>query len=283
MGFLMEGLDRKLLQTSATSCATSAARAKAVPTPRRRGSRAPALSEGASVLRRRHRQRTRTSKPRASRTSATSTSSSIRRTTRPSRLRATSIREVEGPADQVLWADSRRAEGRAGHGGDAADHGAEARHGDRYGALPQMTIAWLTPARFTAGIERCGCCNVRAGRSEGQPPGPGAGVQDPGGAERVLRNVSKKLNGSAQCTVTAKPGVKLEDLEKTVWSEIAKLQQEGPTAQEVEAAKARPDAEDHRPAAAGRLWRHRRYAQRVQPVHRRPRLICPRTLRRRRL
>ena len=47
-----------------------------------------------------------------------------------------------------------------------------------------------------------------------------------------------KLNGSAQCTVTAKPGVKLEDLEKTVWDEIAKLQQEGPTVQEVEAAKA---------------------------------------------
>src|SRR6202000_3538857 len=35
-----------------------------------------------------------------------------------------------------------------------------------------------------------------------------------------------------------KPGVKVEDLESTVWNELTKLQQEGPTAQEVEAAKA---------------------------------------------
>ncbi len=40
------------------------------------------------------------------------------------------------------------------------------------------------------------------------------------------------------CTVTAKPGVKLEDLEATVWSEITKLQTEGPTQKEVDAAKA---------------------------------------------
>jgi zinc protease len=36
----------------------------------------------------------------------------------------------------------------------------------------------------------------------------------------------------------AKPGVKLEDLEATFWSELAKLQADGPTADEVEAAKA---------------------------------------------
>src|SRR6202000_54458 len=35
-----------------------------------------------------------------------------------------------------------------------------------------------------------------------------------------------------------KPGVKVEDLESTVWNELAKLQAEGPTAEEVEAAKA---------------------------------------------
>ena len=37
------------------------------------------------------------------------------------------------------------------------------------------------------------------------------------------------MTGVVDCTVTAKPGVKLEDLEATVWSEIAKLQTEGPT------------------------------------------------------
>ena len=48
----------------------------------------------------------------------------------------------------------------------------------------------------------------------------------------------EKLTGVIDCTVTAKPGIKLEDLEATVWSEIAKLQADGPTQKEVEAAKA---------------------------------------------
>jgi len=47
-----------------------------------------------------------------------------------------------------------------------------------------------------------------------------------------------KLTGIAGCEITAKPGVKLADLEAVVWSEIDKLQKEGPTAEEVEAAKA---------------------------------------------
>ena len=38
--------------------------------------------------------------------------------------------------------------------------------------------------------------------------------------------------------ITAKPGVKLEDLEAAFWSELGKLQQDGPTADEVTAAKA---------------------------------------------
>ncbi len=47
-----------------------------------------------------------------------------------------------------------------------------------------------------------------------------------------------KLTGITECSITAKPGVKPEDLETTFWSELAKLQQDGPTADEVEASKA---------------------------------------------
>jgi zinc protease len=47
-----------------------------------------------------------------------------------------------------------------------------------------------------------------------------------------------KLAGVAECSITAKPGVKLEDLEATFWDEVAKLQKDGPTDEEVEAAKA---------------------------------------------
>lgn len=46
-----------------------------------------------------------------------------------------------------------------------------------------------------------------------------------------------KLTGITECSITAKPGVKLEDLEATFWAEVAKLQASGPTAEEVEAAK----------------------------------------------
>src|SRR5258708_705828 len=47
-----------------------------------------------------------------------------------------------------------------------------------------------------------------------------------------------KLTGMTSCNITAKPGIKLEDLEATFWKELDKLQQEGPTAEEVEASKA---------------------------------------------
>src|SRR6202035_2629076 len=51
-------------------------------------------------------------------------------------------------------------------------------------------------------------------------------------------NQTLKLTGITECEITAKPGVKLEDLEATFWNELDKLQQQGPTAEEVEAAKA---------------------------------------------
>jgi zinc protease len=47
-----------------------------------------------------------------------------------------------------------------------------------------------------------------------------------------------KLTGIASCDITAKPGVKLEDLEAAFWKELGKLQQDGPTAEEVKASKA---------------------------------------------
>jgi zinc protease len=47
-----------------------------------------------------------------------------------------------------------------------------------------------------------------------------------------------KLTGIASCDITAKPGVKLEDIEAAFWTVLAKLQQEGPTGEEIEAAKA---------------------------------------------
>ena len=41
----------------------------------------------------------------------------------------------------------------------------------------------------------------------------------------------------AQCVITARPGVKLEDIEAVFWKELQRLQQEGPTAEEIQAYK----------------------------------------------
>jgi zinc protease len=46
-----------------------------------------------------------------------------------------------------------------------------------------------------------------------------------------------KLTSVFSCSLTAKPGVKLEDLEAAFWAEVAKLQKDGPTAEELESAR----------------------------------------------
>jgi zinc protease len=104
--------------------------------------------------------------------------------------------------------------------------------------LPQLTIAWLTPAAYTPDSYSVDAAIFALGQGKASRLDQ-ALVYKTQVAQRVsCYNRSSKLNGSAECSVIAKPGVKLEDLEKTVWEEIAKLQAEGPTAEEVEAAKA---------------------------------------------
>jgi zinc protease len=104
--------------------------------------------------------------------------------------------------------------------------------------LPQLTIAWLTPAAYTPDSYSVGAAVFALGQGKASRLDQ-ALVYKTQVAQRVsCYNRPNKLNGSAECTVTAKPGVKLEDLEKTVWDEIAKLQATGPTAEEVEAEKA---------------------------------------------
>ncbi|MGC2298566.1 MAG: pitrilysin family protein [Acidobacteriaceae bacterium] len=104
--------------------------------------------------------------------------------------------------------------------------------------LPQFTVAWLTPAAFTpesyslhAAMYALG--EARVSRLDDALVYKAQTAQDVSCGTDAL-----KLTGFAQCSITAKPGVKLEDLEASFWSILAKLQQEGPTAEEVEASKA---------------------------------------------
>jgi zinc protease len=104
--------------------------------------------------------------------------------------------------------------------------------------LPQLTIAWLTPAAYTPGSYDVSAAIFALGGAKASRLDQ-ALVYKTQVAQRVsCYDQPNKLNGTAQCSIIAKPGVKLEDLEKTVWEEIAKLQADGPTADEVEAAKA---------------------------------------------
>jgi zinc protease len=104
--------------------------------------------------------------------------------------------------------------------------------------LPQLQIAWLTPAAYTPGSYDLSAAVFALGEGKASRLDQ-ALVYKTQVAQRVSCNVDAlKLTGIANCTVTAKPGVKLEDLEKIVWEEIAKLQSTGPTAEELESAKA---------------------------------------------
>ena len=104
--------------------------------------------------------------------------------------------------------------------------------------LPQVTIAWLTPPAYTPGSYDVSAAMFALGGAKASRLDQ-ALVYKTQVAQRVsCYDRPDKLNGTAQCSIVAKPGVKLEDLEATFWSELAKLQTEGPTVGEVEAAKA---------------------------------------------
>lgn len=104
--------------------------------------------------------------------------------------------------------------------------------------LPQLTISWLSPAKFAPGADDIQNAVFALGGAKASRLDQ-ALIYKSQVAQRVSCNVDpEKLTGVVTCVVTAKPGVKLEDLEATVWSEIAKLQTDGPTQKEVDSAKA---------------------------------------------
>ena len=105
--------------------------------------------------------------------------------------------------------------------------------------LPRLSISWLTPAAFTPGAEDMDVAISALGGGKVARLQQALVYKSQVAQDAACYTSGLKLTGYSGCEVTAKPGVKLEDLEATVWSEIAKLQQDGPTAKEVEAAKAK--------------------------------------------
>jgi zinc protease len=104
--------------------------------------------------------------------------------------------------------------------------------------LSQVKLAWLLPAAFTLDSYAADIAMYALGEAKVSRLDK-ALVYDKPMAQTVFCEVNPlKLVTIADCSITAKPGVSLEDIEATAWDVIAKFQAEGPTADEVKAAKA---------------------------------------------
>ena len=104
--------------------------------------------------------------------------------------------------------------------------------------LPQLTIAWLTPATFTPDSYSVSAATFALGGAKASRLDEAMVYKAQTAQNVTCVSMVEKLTGITECTMTAKPGVKLEDLEAAFWKELDKLKQDGPTADEVASAKA---------------------------------------------
>ena len=104
--------------------------------------------------------------------------------------------------------------------------------------LPQLRVGWLTPATFTPDSYSVSSAIFALGGGKASRLDEAMVYKTQTAQSVTCESDPEKLTGITECTITAKPGVKLEDLEATFWKELAKLQQDGPTADEVASAKA---------------------------------------------
>ena len=104
--------------------------------------------------------------------------------------------------------------------------------------LPQLTVAWLSPAVYTPDSYAVDAAMFALGGAKASRLRQELIYKSQTAQNVTCTNESFKLTSITSCNITAKPGIKLEDLEATFWKELDKLQQEGPTAEEVEASKA---------------------------------------------
>jgi zinc protease len=104
--------------------------------------------------------------------------------------------------------------------------------------LSRLSIAWLTPPIFTPDAYSVSSAMYALGMAKASRLDEALVYKAQTAQSVFCSSEALKLTGITTCDITAKPGVKLEDLEASFWSELAKLQQDGPTADEVAASKA---------------------------------------------
>ncbi len=104
--------------------------------------------------------------------------------------------------------------------------------------LSQVRIGWLTPPAYTQAAYDMDSAIFALGGAKASRLDQALVFKTQVAQSVSCSSMSLKLTGVTNCVITAKPGIKPEDLEATVWKEIDRLKTEGPTAEEVEAAKA---------------------------------------------
>jgi zinc protease len=103
--------------------------------------------------------------------------------------------------------------------------------------LPQIRFAWLLPAAYTQGQYDTDAVIYALGGGKASRLNEALIYKSQLAQSAGCGSDSLKLTGMAQCIITARPGVKLEEIEAVFWKELQRLQQEGPTTQEIEAYK----------------------------------------------
>lgn len=104
--------------------------------------------------------------------------------------------------------------------------------------LPQLHIAWLTPSAYTPEAYSVSSALFALGGAKVSRLDEALVYKAQTAQSVSCSSEELKLTGVTECSITAKPGIKLEDLETTFWDEVAKLQQDGPSEDEVESSKA---------------------------------------------
>ena len=104
--------------------------------------------------------------------------------------------------------------------------------------LSTVTIAWLAPPVFNPEIYSVDAASFALGGAKASRLSEALVYKAQTAPNVNCRTYVFKLASFMVCNITAKPGVKLEELEATFWSELAKLQRDGPTPEELESSKA---------------------------------------------
>jgi zinc protease len=103
--------------------------------------------------------------------------------------------------------------------------------------LPQLRVAFLMPAAYTPGDADSALLTHILGGAKASRLDQILVYKQQVAQSVNCRHNSLKLTSIMECSITAKPNVKLEDLEATFWQEVAKLQTDGPTKEELDSAR----------------------------------------------